>query len=188
MKLLASAILAFHVAAGPALAGPAVDAASKAEQLAAQSKFDEAFQAIDEAREAIWKAAPLTFREALFDTSDPQGFGIFDARESTTFKKSEPLIIYSEPMGFGYGQDGELYVIDLALDFIIKKPDGSEVAKQENFASLTLRSRVPNKEFMAKVTYDVSGLPAGDYSVTTIAHDKNPPKTGEFTLDFTLTD
>ena len=64
-------------------------------------------------------------------------------------------------------------MIDLTLDFTIKSPDGKVVAEQKNFASLTLRSRVPNKEFMAKVTYDFSGLPAGDYEVTTAAKDKN---------------
>ncbi len=109
-------------------------------------------------------------------------------REGSTFKRSEPLIIYAEPLGFGYGKDGELYVIDLGLDFIIKGADGSEVTRQENFGSLNMRSRVANKEFMAKLNYDFSGLPAGAYTVTTVLKDKNSPKTGEFTMDFTLTE
>ena len=62
------------------------------------------------------------------------------------------------------------------------------VAQQQNFGSLTLRSRVPNKEFMAKVTYNFSGLAPGDYEVTTTAHDKNSPKSADFALKFTLVD
>ena len=171
-----------------AWAGEAVDAATKAEQLASDGKFSDALLAMDEAKESIWKATPLTFRKALFVASDPQGFGIYDIRDSSSFKRSDPLIIYSEPQGYGYGRDGDIYVIDLTLDFTIKSPDGKVVAEQKNFASLTLRSRVPNKEFMAKVTYDFSGLPAGDYEVTTAAKDKNSDKSGAFTLKFTLTE
>lgn len=187
-RALIAAVVAGSMLLTPALAGEAVDAATKAEDLLAQSKYVEALEAADAARDAIWAASPLIFRRALFVASDPTGFGIFDMRETNSFKKSEPLVIYAEPMGYGFGRDGDLYVIDLALDFVIKSKDGAELAKQEGFANFTLKSRVPNKEFMAKVNYDFSGLPAGDYTVTTIAHDKNSDKTGEFTLDFTMTE
>lgn len=190
MKPLLAAVFsaALTLGSGHAWAGEAAANAARAEDLAQAGKFDEALAAIDAAKEAIWAAAPLTFRRALFVASDPQGFGIFDIRENSTFKRTEPLIIYAEPMGFGYGRDGAIYVIDLALDLVITSPEGQELAKQENFATLTLRSRVPNKEFMAKVSYDFSALPAGTYAVTTVVRDKNSTKQGKFTLPFTLTD
>jgi hypothetical protein len=183
---LIPAFLAFTSTA--AVAGPALDAATRAEALLAERKYAEALAAADEARQAVWDASPLIIQRAVFVASDPQGFGIFDMRESNAFKRSEPLIIYAEPLGFGYGKDGDLYVIDLGLDFVIKGADGSVVASQENFGSLNMRSRVANKEFMAKLNYDFSGLPAGAYTVTTVLKDKNSAKTGEFTMDFTLTE
>jgi hypothetical protein len=190
MKPLFAALFAASLLVGPGLAaaGDVTAAATRAEDLAAAGNYEEALAAIDEAKEVIWKAAPLTFRRALFVASDPQGFGIFDIRENAVFRKSEQLIIYSEPVGFGYGRDGNIYTIDLTLDFVIRGVDGKEVAKQENFGTLSLRSRVPNKEFMAKVTYNFSGLPAGDYEVTTVARDKSTGKSGQFALKFTLTD
>jgi hypothetical protein len=171
-----------------AQAGEAVDAATRAEQLASEGKYDEALTAIDAAKTAIWEAAPLTFRRALFVASEPQGFGIYDIRETSTFKKSDPLIIYSEPLGFAYGKDGDIYTIDLAMDFAITDAAGKDVASQKGFGTLRLRSRVPNKEFMAKVTYDFSQLPPGDYEVTTTAHDQNSDKSGSFSLKFTITE
>lgn len=190
MKNTLLALIAGFLALAPltAAAGEAVDAATRAESLLAEKSYTAALAAAGEAQQAIWDASPLTVQRALFVASDPGGFGIFDMREGNTFKRSEPLIIYAEPLGFGYGRDGELYVIDLGLDFIIKSADGKEVARQENFGSLTMRSRVANKEFMAKLNYDFSGVPAGAYAVTTILKDKNSGKTAEFTLDFTLTE
>ena len=172
--------------AGTALAGDLLDAAANAEQLMKQGEFDKALAAVETAKDIVWQAAPMSFRKALFAAAEPQGVGIYDIKEGSTFKRKDPLIIYSEPVGYGYGRDGELYVIDLALDFTVNGADGKVVAHQENFGNLTLRSRVPNKEFMAKVTYDFSGLAAGDYEVITKAKDKNSDKTAEFSLKFTL--
>lgn len=185
---LVAAFSATIILASSAQAGQAIDAATRAEALLAEKSYAAALAAIAEAQQAIWDAAPMTVQRALFVAADPGGFGIFDMRESNTFKRSEPLIIYAEPLGFGYGRDGELYVIDLGLDFIIKSADGKEVARQENFGSLNMRSRVANKEFMAKLNYDFSGLPAGAYAVTTVIKDKNSSKSADFTLDFKLVD
>lgn len=189
MKRIFAALLASTLLATPAaLAGELADAAAQADDLAAAGNYVEAMQALESAQDKLWAAAPLMFRRALFTAGEPVGYGVYDLREGSTFKRSEPLIIYSEPMGYGYGRDGSLFVISIDLDFVIKDPQGKEVAKQENFGNLNFRSRFPNKEFMAKVNYDFSGLPAGGYAVTTVFKDKNSGKTAEFTLPFKLVD
>ena len=50
------------------------------------------------------------------------------ARETNVFKRSEPLIIYTEPFGFAYGRDGQMFVIDMALDFEIRDAAGASIA------------------------------------------------------------
>ena len=179
---------ALFISTGPALAGELLDAAAKAEQLMAQGEFNAVLSALDNARDSVWEATPMAVRNAIFTAADPQGFGVYDIKQGSTFKRSNPIIIYAEPVDYGFGRDGEIYVIDLGLDFVIKSPDGKILAQQENFGSLTLRSRVPNKEFMAKLTYDFSGLPAGDYQVTTNMKDKNSDKSTEFAMKFDLVD
>ena len=169
-----------------AVAGDIAKLASDAEALLAEGKYEEASKALEQAQDELWKQSPLMFRRALFTAGEPVGYGIYDLRETNVFKRGELLIIYSEPMGYSYGRDGSLYVIELGLDFIIRSPDGQEVAAQKDFGVLKLSSRFPNKEFMAKVTYDFSGVPPGDYEVTTVAHDKASDKSAEFTLPFTL--
>lgn len=188
-RLLAATLAAFlSSAALQAQAGEIADAASVAEQAMAEGKYEDAIKALEQAQDLLWAKAPLSFRRTLFTAAEPVGYGIYDIKEGNTFKRSEPLIIYAEPMGYGYAKDGSIYVIDLALDFLIVGADGAVVAEQKGFGNLTLRTRFPNKEFMAKVTYDFSGLPAGDYQVTTTAHDKPTGKSAAFTLPFKLVD
>ncbi|VFJ12631.1 hypothetical protein [Candidatus Nitrosocosmicus franklandus] len=50
-----------------------------------------------------------TFSSA-FDTfvnADPQGYGVYDQRNSSTFSPGEDIILYIEPVGFEYGTTGE---------------------------------------------------------------------------------
>ena len=110
--------------AGKARAGEIVDATVNAEQFLAQRKYDDALATLDHAKGEVWKATQMMVRKALFTASEPQGFGVYDIKEVTTFKRSEPIITHAEPVGYGFGRDGDLYVIDLGLDFVIKSPDG----------------------------------------------------------------
>lgn len=176
----------FMLAGAAAKAGDIADAAGSAEQLLEAGKYEEAMKALDTVQDMIWREAPLSIRRAVFVASDPQGFGIYEERPSNEFGSGETLIIYAEPFGFGYGREADLFVIDLGLDFVIKASNGSVLAQQENFGSLTLRSRVPNREFMAKLNYDFSGLQPGDYEVLTRIKDKNSDKSTEFSMPFKI--
>lgn len=120
--------LIFLLSSVPSAAGEIGDAGQAAEKLATEGKFNEAFEAIETAREMLWKQSPLTFRKTIFVASEPGGFGMFDMRETTEFKRSEPLIIYKEPFGFAYGRDGQMYIADMALDFEIADATGASVA------------------------------------------------------------
>ncbi len=174
------------ITASSVIGGEISDAGTAAEKLVRAGKFDEALQALESAREAVWKQAPLSFRKTLFVASDPAGFGIYDIRETSEFKSGEPLVIYTEPVGFSYGRDGQIFITDMGLDFEIRDSSGASLAKQENFASWTLRSRVPNKEFMGKLNYDFTGLKPGDYEVITMVRDKNSGKKNSFSMAFKI--
>ena len=186
-RLIAAACLAAALAL-PARAGEIADAAINAEALASEGKFDEALAALTEAQAKLWDLSPMFVRKAFFVAAEPGGFGIYQARANSTFPKAEKLLIYAEPVGFGYNRDGELYVVNITMDFDILNPAGKSVAAQKNFGVLGLTSQVPNREFFAKITYDFSGLNAGDYSVLTTLNDTVSGESVEITLPFTLTE
>ena len=169
-----------------AYAGEISEAGVAAENLMNAGKFDEALRTLETARDAVWNQAPLTFRKTIFVAAEPAGFGIYDIRENNEFKSGEPLVIYAEPVGFSHRRDGQIFITDMALDFEIKDSSGTSLAKQENFASWTLRSRVPNKEFMGKLDYNFTGLQPGDYDVITTVRDKNSEKANSFSMRFKI--
>jgi hypothetical protein len=177
---------AFLFSICPAFAGEISDAGVAAENLVNARKFDEALQALETAREVIWNQTPLSFRKTVFVAADPAGFGIYDIRENNEFKSGELLVIYTEPVGFTYGHDGQILITDMGLDFEIKDSSGASLAKQENFASWTLRSRVPNKEFMGKIDYNFIGPQPGDFEVITSIRDKNSDKSNSFSMKFKI--
>jgi hypothetical protein len=181
-------LVATCVWAGTAKSGELADAGALAETQVAGHRYLEALTTLAEARDSVWRQAPLSFRKALFVASDPMGFGLYDAHEGDMFKRAEPIIVYAEPVGYGFRKDGDLNVIDLSVDFEVRTKDGRPVGGQKKVANPGLRSHAENREFSVNVIYDFSALPAGSYEVTTSVSDMTTGKSGSFSLPFTLTD
>ncbi|MGB8818730.1 MAG: hypothetical protein WCC66_12500 [Rhizobiaceae bacterium] len=186
MKRLTLALIAAAALVSFGHAGELTDAASTAESLMERGDYAKALSALNGARDAVWNASPLVINKAILVASDPQGFGIYDIREDNRYKSGEEIVLYTEPSGFAYGKEGEIYLISMALDFEIKSSSGETLASQENFAQWQLRSRVPNKEFMGKITYKFSGVEPGDYVVETRIRDLNSDETTSFSTKFTI--
>ncbi len=187
MNRLAAAIAATSLLiATPVWAGELADAGVKAEQQIGSGQFLEAIDTLNGAVGKVWEQTPLTVRKALFVTGDPPGFGLYTARPDGTFKASEVLVVYAEPVGYGFGKEGDQYVIDLAVDVELKNKAGQVLGAKADFGQLKLVSHAQNHEFMAKLSYNFSGLPAGEYEVVTTLRDAPTGKKGSFSLPFTI--
>lgn len=186
MKRLTLALIAAAALVSFGQAGELTDAASTAESLMERGDFAKALSALNGARDTVWNASPLVINKAILVASDPQGFGIYDIRDDNRYKSGEDMVLYTEPSGFAYAKDGEIYVISMALDFEIKSSSGQTLASRENFSQWQLRSRVANKEFMGKITYTLTGVDPGDYVIETRIRDLNSDKTTSFPTKFTI--
>lgn len=186
MRTRILAVALFSLVAGAGHAGDIVDAAQKAEAAVEAGNYASALASLNDARDSVWNASPLTINKAILVASDPQGYGIYDIRDNNQYKPGEPIVIYTEPSGFGYGRDGDIYLLKMALDFEIKTSSGESLATQKDFAKWELRSRIPNKEFMGKITYTFSGIEPGDYTVETNIRDQNSDKTVTFSTPFKI--
>jgi hypothetical protein len=172
------------LASAAASAGEIADAAAKAETLLAEGKGVEAVVAMDKAVGQLWDKLPLSFLEAHIVTSQPSGYGSYEIHPTSRFKPGEQILVYAELAGFGYGRDGDQFVIELDADVELRTKEGKILGGQANFANFSYRSRVPNREFFAVMTYNFTGFAAGDYVVVTRLRDKNSGKSGEFQLPF----
>ncbi|MDR3475657.1 MAG: hypothetical protein P4M09_28755 [Devosia sp.] len=145
--------------------------------------IDKAEKALDSA----WAQGPLRFRQAFFVSTPPAGFGIYEARPDAPFKKGEKLIVYAEPVGYGWKDNGDgTYNLGFDVDLAVKGADGTELAKQPNFAHLSLTSHARNHEFMLVITLDLTGADPGKYVVEYTAHDIASPKSAVISLPFSV--
>ncbi|HTJ56412.1 MAG TPA: hypothetical protein VL418_02450 [Devosiaceae bacterium] len=145
---------------------------------------DRAEQVVD----TIWAQTPLSFRKALFVTGDPGGFGIYSARPDVPFKKGEKLVVYAEPVGYGWKDNGDgTYSFGFDVDLSIKSPDGTETV-QKNFSHLVLSSHAKNHEFMLTLTLNVDGAGPGKYLLQYTTHDIASNKSAVISLPFTIAD
>jgi hypothetical protein len=127
-------------------------------------------QSVDEInkREAAvaeaWEKTPLTVRRALFVTEEPKAFGVYTPRPSARFKSGEPIIVYAEPVAYGWKPvEDDQFEFGFNVDLVVKTADGKIVGGQENFGKLALKSRTRNREFMIHLTLNLTDAPPGDY-------------------------
>jgi hypothetical protein len=176
----------FFGMATPTMAGPIVEQAKEVEKLIDGGKGVDAVLAMDNAVAKLWDRLPLTFLEALFVAGRPSGYGIYDQRPDNRFKAGEDMLVYAELAGYEYKRDGNLFVIYIAADVEVKSADGKVLGGKKEFAKFGLRSRVPNREFYAVLTYNFTGLKPGNYVAVTTMTDKASGDVSSFDLPFVI--
>ncbi len=183
------ALFGMMLAAGlavPASAADLVAKATEAETLADQGKYIEAIAALDAATDALWEQAPLTFRRSLWVAAPPNGFGAYNPRETNIYAAGDQMIVYAEPVGFGWEKTGDLWQMNMAVDLAIKSKDGEVLLTKQDFQKLSIASRVRNREFMATLTLTLNGIPAGEYIADTTLRDQVSGKAGTMSLPFVI--
>lgn len=158
--------------------------AERAREAAAGGRSIEALDALDDAAALISERMPLTIRRATFVAEEPQGYGVFNPRDSTVFEAGQPLLIYAELAGQGWRRSGDIFRTDLVLDFELRRADGEPLVAQQAFNTIATASRRRNREFFLYVTYGFTGIEPGAYVVRTLVRDRAGNKQSSFDLAF----
>jgi hypothetical protein len=184
--LTAAMVLGTVLAVGPAVAQTVSDQAKEAERLAAGGKYAAAMAALDGAVGTLWDKSPLVCRRILWVAEKAAGFGEYNPREGNSFKAGADMLIYAEPIGFGWRRSGDIWHTDMAADLIIRGKDGKELFRKDDFGKFDIGSRARNREFMLNLSISLSGAPAGDYVAETRLRDKVTGKEGTCSLPFAI--
>ena len=135
-----------------------------------------------------------TFRSAFdtFVSSEPGGYGMYDARKSNVFKTGETFLLYVEPVDYTYGivtdSDGTtLYTMNFTLDFIISDKNGNVLGGQQDIPISNVVSHHQNKELILTISIDQSSpFPSGDYVITYRVTDANSGKSFDINKNVTI--
>lgn len=186
--LFRTAAMALTLAAGTASAqtDEAQQLATKGIELLKAGQPEEAFKALNDAATDAWLQAPLSFRHTVLVSAPAQSYGAYSPRETDVFDGSTPLRFYAEPTGFGWASDGELYRIDLSIDFSLRSADGKPLGDQKDFQNFKIESRERVREMFFNLTLTLNGAPDGQYIVTFTVHDHATGKDGAFDVPFEI--
>jgi hypothetical protein len=180
---LSALLLAFSASA--AFAGPAVDAATRAEALVVEGKTAEALDALSAAMDAICSASPLSFRKVVVVDSSG-GYGVYAERADKTFKPDEKMMVYVEPICFGQGGSGASTTIGFTADLAIENTTGQVLGEAKDVFSVSTPSTPGKREFSMTLSFGVPFLRPGDYKAIFTVRDQNSDKNGEFEVPFKI--
>ncbi len=135
----------------------------------------------------------LGFRSVLdtYVASEPDGYGVYEARESNVFNPGETLILYVEPAGIAYGPitvgNEQLYNIKMSADIIISDKQGNVLAELQDLPLANMVSHHQNKELYLKLSVDQqSPFPPGDYVIKYVVTDDTSGENFEIIKDVTI--
>lgn len=128
-----------------------------------------------------WTSQQLTFGAETnsFVSTMPQGFGMYDKKNSNIFAPGEDILLYIEPTGYSFGtikdnKNGTLYTVKFSADFAISDILGNILTFQNGIPVSQIISHHQNKEIFIPFTItQTSPFPPGNYVITYTIHDKN---------------
>jgi len=129
---------------------------------------------------------------AIFVSSEPTGYGIYDERTSPIFSPGETILTYIEPVGTTYKNltdiNGKpLYLTNFGASFTISSPDGTVLGGQDDVPIGNVQSHHMNKEIFIPFSITQSTpFPAGDYVITYKITDKNTGNSFDFNKNITI--
>jgi hypothetical protein len=183
-----AALLVSAPFAPPVFAGPVADKAVEIEGLMDAGDDSATLAAAAALFSTVWDSTKsIGISQAILVTEPASGVGIYNPKADEKYKVGEPILIYAEPVGYGYGSAGDgLYSIGFAVDLKVMTETGEVLGEMPDLANLELTSRHQNREFQANLTYTLNGIPPGRYVLETTLRDKNSAKVGSFqnTVEF----
>jgi hypothetical protein len=189
MKSFAAILVVAAMAASPSTAGEIGKRAAEAERLLQSGDAAGALEEFRGAEDALWQAMPLAVKN-IRHVESAEGVGIYVERASHAYRPGEKIVLYMEPIGYGYGSDGlGNSVIALSVDLTVFTQSGESLGTVENISQIRLASHTRNRELFFKLhlTLEQDSLPAGKYRAEFVMHDANSDKKATFSTDFEIT-
>lgn len=175
-----------YIRTAPSTAVDIVSRAREADLLASAGKYVESLDLLDNATVDLWLKAPLAFRRALWVETPAESFGTFTPRRDNVYATGEKMFFYGEPVGYGWRQIGDMWQMEFVADAALRNKNGEVLWEQREVMDKQLQSRVKNREFITTFTFRFPQIPAGEYIIDTILHDRVTGKSVTTSLPFVV--
>jgi hypothetical protein len=142
--------------------------------LSASNVTTSANMTLDSAKKQYMSVWNQTEFNATFNTFveplSAAGYGVYQEHGSV-FRPGETIVLYVEPVGFGYRQipDGNgsaLYLMNMTADYVIASSNGTELQTIEDVPVGSIVSHRANTELFLELTLmQARPFPVGDYDI-----------------------
>jgi hypothetical protein len=174
-------------AGGTARASDLTEAATAAEAALAAQDFEAWSSATAALDDAVWTAGGLYIDEVVATLAPATGFGLYDARPDGPYAPGEPIYLYVQPKGYGYGDaGGGVNEIAFDIDLQIQDPSGEVLLEQKDFMQFVVNTRAKARELMVTLTTSLDGAPAGDYAPVYTLRDRHSDQQASFTHNISI--
>jgi hypothetical protein len=145
-----------------------------------------AIEAAEKALDAAWEATPLSFRKVLL-ASEVIGYGAYVERTDARFRVGNELLVYAEPVGYGYKANADgTNTLGYRADVRIKTAGGELVLEQNDAATVEVTSHARNREFYLTFSLNLTGAPAGEYVLEYVVQDIASDETATISMPFSI--
>jgi hypothetical protein len=182
-KFLTVLVLTFGLAGG-AVADTVDEFVALAKAFAAEGKTAESAAAMHDAAAELWLQTPFAFARSTFVTDDAPRYGAYDPRPDNTFPAGEVLLVYAEPVGFGWRKESDLYFIDQVVDAALLSTDGDVLWEQKEFGRFDFSSRRRFMDYFLNLSLNITGLPKGEFVLRYIVTDQVRDQQATISLPF----
>lgn len=164
----------------PAAAGPVADTAARIEAALAAGDGRAAVAEAQALMDAVWQASGFGVAYAVLTEPGGAGYGLYEPRTSVVYAPGEPIVLYVETFGYGFGEPAKgLYRIALGVDLEVLSEAGDRLGLMPDIAALEHASRRRAKEFSGRITYNLTA-PPGRYILVTTLRDQHSAGTASF--------
>lgn len=170
--MAALAILAGLTMPLAAYAGPVSENAARAEQLQLSGDPVAADAALRNAYAQLWATGPLFARRAVLVAKPASGFGLYEPRSNNVFSDGEPIRLYVEPAGYGFAESDGGFNVSFQVDAEIRANNGTTIWGRQDIHRFGASGAMRPFEFFQTLTFDLAGLPGGDYTIAITLKDQ----------------
>jgi hypothetical protein len=148
--------------------------------------YDQALLSLRTALQLAWNQSPLMVRNQTFVSEEPSGYGMYKSSPDADFDAVEPVGVYCEVLGYTVQESGGNFKISLGADFEVLDAEERVLGGQDDFGTYQVDAKTFITEYSIYFTFNLRGLPQGDYTLRVTVKDRLSSKTTQFDLPFSI--
>ncbi len=153
-----------------------VQSINKAKDLYLTDHATEAAMKAQEGVRQLWQEIPFSVGNVRL----VENLTDYRNKNGNTYSGEDKIYLTSQIFGHNIRRTGDSYMINVAVDFLVKTPEGKVLGGINDILQYNRITPIPVTDFYLNLTYSLGKAPAGTYIIQTTVRDLNSQKSTRF--------